>query len=424
MTEFITGEYGSGEYGSSPYGSFRDFIVTGAAALSTNVIDVEFNDTLAVDSAATDPANYAISPPVTVLSVVIPPDSISSVRLIVEPSVTHQLYTVTVTGVRSAFDTPIDLLHNTATFVGPGPALVASGLAPTRIHLIFLDGPRLQNAALTDPTKYTVLRVDGTPIAVSSVIVEPTAASVVLVLAGPMQTTSLYVITVAPEVVSVPGLPSIPPTTTFVWIQKPLTATFRGSAFSGEASGGLFGNPLGLVFFSPAFVTSTPNSVIQVDEVDVCSKAYDSYVFPKPIDPRPLYTFGGPVQPSHLNRDSLFAPFPRLAEAKFTLDFTNVEPMPQAVDGAVSVTLQERWDHTRVSLLNNTAWNLFDNTSTSVPPMFITADNLTPIPAGGASLLILSMPMTAGADVSAGAVLALAATSALTATATVTAMET
>jgi len=145
----------------------------------------------------------------------------------------------------------------------------------------------------------------------------------------------------------------------------------------------LFGNPQGLVFFSPSLITGgAPSSSIQVDEVKVCTTAYDSYKLPQPIDPQPFFTFSPLSPPSLLNSPgmTLFADFYRLGEAKHTLHDARVETAPPPSDIGASMVLTEVWPPLRAALLNSTGWALF-NGGASPPYNFITADNLSPFPA-------------------------------------------
>jgi hypothetical protein len=148
-----------------------------------------------------------------------------------------------------------------------------------------------------------------------------------------------------------------------------------------------------LVFFSPALETAAANSVIQVDQVDVCTRAYDEYKPPKPIDPGVLFTHGldvTPVQGTTLNNAGivLWVGFPRLVDAKLELTDTREDTLPAPVDGPADAILTEAWDLAYVSLLNNVAWKLFDNAG-EPPTYFKTADNLAPIPAGTVTVINL-----------------------------------
>lgn len=146
----------------------------------------------------------------------------------------------------------------------------------------------------------------------------------------------------------------------------------------------LFGNPEGLVFFSPALkLGGSSQSSIQVDKVETCTQAYDKYSFPQPIDPLPLFTHGVGVVPTPvattLNTGVLFAGFYRLAEAKLNLQDSHEEEILPLVDIGATITLTQVLLPEDVSLLNSTTWALFNNV---VPPpyVFTTADNLSPFP--------------------------------------------
>jgi len=141
----------------------------------------------------------------------------------------------------------------------------------------------------------------------------------------------------------------------------------------------LFGSPQGLVFFSPSLVPGgAPNSSIQVDEVNACTTAYDSYVFPKPVDPVALFTFS-PFGASTLNNASLFTNFYRLGEARHNLAIKEDELVSPASDIGATMVLTEVWPPLRAALLNSPGWTLF--TGAAAPPYnFITADNLSPFP--------------------------------------------
>lgn len=151
------------------------------------------------------------------------------------------------------------------------------------------------------------------------------------------------------------------------------------------AIAGLFGNPQGLVFFSPSLKTGgAPLSSIQVDSVEACTQAFDSYTFPKTIDPSPLYTHGGGIVPTPnlttLNNNVFFVEFYRLGEAKHKVKDRPQDTLPAPVDIGATITLKQVYPPTRVALLSNTGWKLFDN-SAPPPYPFITVDNLSPLPA-------------------------------------------
>jgi len=146
----------------------------------------------------------------------------------------------------------------------------------------------------------------------------------------------------------------------------------------------LFGNPEGLVFFSPSLKTGgAATSSIQVDKVDTCTQAFDKYTFPQPVDPPPLFTHGGGVVPTpvatNLNTSILFAGFYRLGEAKLNLSDAEEDALPPPIDIGATFTLTQVHLPEDVSLLNATTWVLFDG-NPSPPYAFTTADNLSPFP--------------------------------------------
>ncbi len=159
--------------------------------------------------------------------------------------------------------------------------------------------------------------------------------------------------------------------------------TIKLEDFSNLSPGGLLGDAKGQVFFSPALVSAAANSTIQVDEVDVCVRAYDSYTFPVLSDPFLFFTFPlnpGPTTPVSVlgGGGVLWAPPSRLAEAWFEFNWLNEDTIGSVVDSGATATLEEPLDSTLISLLNNAHWKLFDGVS----PSFITASNLAPIPPG------------------------------------------
>jgi hypothetical protein len=149
------------------------------------------------------------------------------------------------------------------------------------------------------------------------------------------------------------------------------------SRFSGEVSGGLLGQPLGQIYFSPALETAIANSSVEVDEVSLCTRAWDQYTFPELPDPPILYTFS--VGETSVIGNVLWAPAERLGLAQVILHDLRQETMPAAVDGPADATLVETIDITRASFLNDERWKLYDGGGATV---FSTADNLTPIGPG------------------------------------------
>ncbi len=399
------GILGTDEYGVDPYGSTPDLIqVLGADTLNQRLVRATFSDTLDYSNPALlDPTSYTITPFIsgpqspTVLSVA----GSGAVGVLLRTTPLQYLrYILTVVGpVTSVEGGGVDPDFNTALFTGFAEGGLFRGVAvsSTRVRLVFTI-PLLNNEALSDPANYTVTGLVGNNVPVYAVEVGPSLTDVTLLLDKTLSTTEWYVANVGTSVLTADLLPITPSAAKFQYVQPSISVTFPLGAFSGEAQGGLFGTPLGLVFFSPALTTPAANSVIQVDEVSVCTRAYDSYVFPIVTDPSPLFTFKPGGTNGNLNTTVLWAPWPRLNEASLSVSDMQEDTLPVPTDGPAEATLREPWLSTRVALLNNIGWKTFDNTGLVVPPLFICADNLTPIPSGGSLLLFLNIPIEGGSD--------------------------
>lgn len=411
----LPGSFGIGTLGTSPYGSgLLPFGVLGATALNPHLVEVQFSDLLDfADPAILNPANYTLIPGLTITSVTI--ESAQSVRLVTSAQ-SAVIYEVDVTTARSLNGTLLNPALNKAFFTGfPEVAGYFSlGTAPTRVRLVF-TAPMAIDAALTDPASYLVRDIQGTGLTVLSAAPEQAThpRSVVLTLGSPMRTTQWYETTLVGALLTEGGLTPQPATSVFQYIKPEASFGVPLDVFTGEVQGGLFGTPAGLVFFSPALQASIPNSIIQVDQVDACTTAYDQYTPPSPPDPAPFFTWSALGSQTTLGQQgiSLWAPFPRLMEARFELTFpatSMVEPMPPAFDESCSILMRQQWDISFVALLNNPAWKLWDNTSVLVPPLFICAqNNAGPIPPGVESITVLHQGLVAGAVVHAPAHLTL-----------------
>jgi hypothetical protein len=392
----LPGAYGTDGFGSDPYGYVaQPFSVLSATVINPKIVTLTFDSQIDFGNPATlvgssySVVDVATSLPLLVLSVT--PGGASSVNLKVSPAIDFALYLATVTGdVRSLAGTPLNPLHKSAYFNGqaPGGVFDAAATSSTRIRLLFKVA-LLNNATLASAGSYTVTDLLGVPIPVLQAVVEPSLTAVTLLLGASMSTTEWYIATVGPDVRTAASLQVLPATSKFQYVQNAASISFDLSKFTGEVRGGLFGNPLGLVFFSPALSAPAANSVLQVDSVTVCTRAYDTYTIPIPIDPPPFYTWGQRMPVRTLNTTVLWAPFPRLVEARTVVSDRRDEAMPLAVDSRCIATLNEPWAHDQVALLNNTAWKLFDNTGLTVPPLFICANNLVPIPPGPPTTIVL-----------------------------------
>lgn len=393
-----TGNYGLSLFGIDPFGSGSAvFGVASATSYSPHFVQVRFTDLFdPSDTAFTDPGNYGISPPLAVNAVII--ESAGSVVLETDAQ-SLVTYTVTVAAGRSFAGIPMIPPNNTADFTG-SPLIV--GYTPvatssTRVRCIF-NTEMLLNAALSDPTSYTVTDLNGIAVPVISAQPEqpgPGPLSVVLTLGVELQTTTWYQTILNSGIVDINGHAPQPSAVDFQWVLPVLTVSVPIPEFSGEVSGGPFGDHNGLVFFSPSLNVAAPNSIIQVEDVSVCTTAYDQYRFPAPRDPSPFYIWS-PLGPhTVLGQPGIVLFRDLLGEARFSLEFTashQIEYMPEPFDGSCSIVMRAGFAPGYVSLLNNLTWTLFNGTST-VPPMFICANNLAPIPVGPETIIVLHQAM-------------------------------
>jgi len=380
----LLGPYGSGEYGLGPYGgayppygleSVTPLTPTLVRVRYTAIFDTTFPPLLSI-------ANYSVFPSLIIHTVVL--ESAQTVLLITDPQV-EIVYTLTIDEARGYFGQPLDPALDSRTFLGIplSPTFFAVATRSTRVRAVFSE-PMLQNSALTDPAHYVLTDLSGNSISVLAVETEQgvDVRSIVLTLGSNLADERHYQLTVLTGIVTVTSRPLSPDTSVFQWIENALRVSIPLDQFSGEVQNGLYGIHGGLVFFSPALVTAAANSIIQVDDVSVCTKAYDKYRFPIPVDPPVLFTYGVGGTVTTLNSTaSLWAKFPRLCEATLNLENHLNDTVPIPEDGPCDATFRETWDLSFVSLLNNVSWKLFDNAGTP-PVYFITANNLVPIPPG------------------------------------------
>jgi hypothetical protein len=244
----------------------------------------------------------------------------------------------------------------------------AKGIAPTRVLLVF--GTLMPNTpTLTNTATYQVTRIDGTVVPIASV--QAYASAIILTLSTPLTSSRFYIVTIAGALL-IDGVSLATAQSMFQWIEGKKSIRLPLRNFSGEVSGGLLGEPLE----APAAA-----SAIQVDEVSVCTKAYDSYVMPQPVDPPLLFTYSSIYPNTTLNSSALWAGFPTMVEARIEPTLHEADTKDPYDDGSFTAILEETWDPAYVSLLNSTGWKLFDNAGTP-PSYFMTANNTAVIPAG------------------------------------------
>jgi hypothetical protein len=332
--------------------------------------------------------NYNIVPTLVIDSVVAGPTS-RTVRLTTEEQ-NPTVYTVTVDQAESVPGDTLDPAAKTAVIAGFGsaPIFFAAAQSRTKIQLVFSEEME-QNFYLTDTSSYLVTDLNMNTVAVASATVfGPTPAQrVTLGLGAPLDPGGYYVVWVTnPNVKTASGLSLNPNYDMLQWGEMQAAVRVAPisidiSRFSGEVSGGLLGQPLGQVFFSPALDAAIAASTIQIDSVSCCTRAYDVYTVPSIPDPNPL-TIWAPNQSSISviggSGDVLWATAERLGQARADLSDFREETVAAPTDGPADATLQETFDQSRVSLLNVDTWVLYDGVGTS----FSTADNLTSIPAG------------------------------------------
>lgn len=280
------------------------------------------------------------------------------------------------------------------TIIIPHPVVGAD--SPTKVQVNFRV-PMSLSGAFTNPSNYIITEVEGgisVPV-LSITISGPAPHSVaVLELGSSLSSKDYYSLEINPSIVSVTGHSSVPDIVIFQWadMTRPLFGVpleISIEDFSGEVSGGILGNPDGLVFFTPAYDTVGGTSTIEVEDVSVCTTAYDEYHLPRPLDPIPLMTFGGSV-PSLIGSSSvLWAPADRLGQARLDLEVDHSELFVPAYDSPAYAELVETIDISKASFLNDTRWKTFPATSAL---QFKTASNLSPIGPGPTSLRTLDWP--------------------------------
>lgn len=381
--------YGRDSYGRDRYGSLPELGLLQAYSLGPTSVGLRFATPLDPTHGSTlNPASYSI-PGLTVLGVqFLYPDVL---RLITTPQ-SWLLYVVTVDPpVRNISYLPIEIDQRVGTFTGYAltPALTGNAISSTRIQILVTDD-LLLNAALSDPSSYQVISETGlvlTVIAVFPRTFEGITKRIDLDVATPLIPLKPYRVVLGSGIQTTDGRAFVPPETTVVWRPKPLVVAAAIADFSGEVQGGLFGTPAGQVFFSPSLEAPAPTSAIQVDDLSVCSRAYEVYAPPVPVDPMPLRTFGT-FNPGETNNPAfvLWAPFPRLQETKFDLVQRENDPYAGAVDGRCVAVLEEPLDPAFISLLNVPYWQTF---GTGVLNPFKTANNLAPIPPGSTTTVII-----------------------------------
>jgi hypothetical protein len=214
------------------------------------------------------------------------------------------------------------------------PGFSAQGQSKRKVMLSFQSVMQV-NAALTNPANYTVTKVDGTAVGITSINVVGTQNQhVELILGADLLSSnhySVYINTVPQTVLS----QSISPDKAlFQWIERLSPINIDIAQFSGEVTSGLLGTPAGQVFFSPALTEDAANSVIQIEDIRLCTRAFDVYTIPNTSGAPTFYTWPTPSTiPSLLNGDDRLVPASaRLGWARAVLTPTMPPGPPVYID--------------------------------------------------------------------------------------------
>lgn len=269
----------------------------------------------------------------------------------------------------------------TATFT-------AAAQSERKIRLQFSE-PMAIDAEFTDPANYQLTRLDGYVIPINTVEqTGPDDTRAQLILDQDLTPFTYYSVQLSPALQTEAGNVLTPDRALFQWKRsnvRPIRLEIK--RFSGEVTGGLLGTPAGQVFFSPALGTSVANSVVEVENVSVCTRAFDVYTLPgAPELMRPrLFTFPAPsVGGSALIGAAggvLHGKAQRVGLPTVALTDLQTDEFSTPVDGPAEGMLVESIDITRASFLNDGRWRTFPGTGASLG-VFRTADNQTSIGSG------------------------------------------
>lgn len=375
--------FGGLPFGLGPFGTeLNPLRVERAASISRTIVRLDFSAALDAGHASNfNPAYYVIAGlSVTNVDVLGPSSVILQTTL--QTTTTYNVVVSAAVGVlQAASGAPLDPSANTASFVGGLDTGVFDAVAqsPLKLRLNFSTDMQIDSAFL-DPQNYEIAEGDGLPVAVDVVAtIGDDLRRAEVLLKAELTPFALYSLRVSASVRTVLNAPLFPDQAVVRWLRAvPQPIKIRIAEFSGEVTGGLLGAPAGQVFFSPAFGSTTANSLIEVEQVSVCTKAYD--ICRRPPEPaRYQATFLGPA---------VLAPFPVLwgpahliGDPAMVLTDLQEDVVPTPSDGDPAGLLVETIDITRASFLNDGRWRLFPGTGASLGA-FRTADNATPIGPG------------------------------------------
>lgn len=278
------------------------------------------------------------------------------------------------------------------------PSIIVAAQSPTKVEVVFSVAMSIDSNFL-NAASYTITQVEGS-IQVPVLSVEASGPlpiqRVTLEIGTPLESKRYYFLNVSHSVISLTGDFSVPDYDRFQWKDQ-TTPIFRSPLeipiqdFSGEVRGGILGQPDGLVFFSPAYDDVASTSTIELEQLSVCTLAYDSYEMPNPPDPAPLRTWG-PGNTSVLGPTSvLWAPHDRLGLPRMDLKYEPHEAQFEpAYDLNLTAVLAETIDITKGGgFMNDLRWKTFPGTGATV---FKTAANKTTIGPGPTTPLHLDWP--------------------------------
>lgn len=345
----------------------------------TSLVDPLFPDNL-------DAASYTI-PGLTVFSANFNPTFTHSIFLTTSEQLA-QSYTLTVALTTQGLSGDVmNPLANTANFLGfpLAPSFFATAQSDTKIMVTFVQ-TMMVDAALTDPSNYTVRHANGTVHTINTVNqVGLEDRHVELLLSTSLSSGNFYSVTIDASVQTSGGQGLYPDADLFRWVKDNTFTVVELDRFSGEVSTGLLGQPAGQVFVSPALETLAANSILEIDEISVCTRAFDVYQIPSIPDPPVLFTWPPPSTvstSSNLNGPGVLrASAERLGLARMNLSDFQEDTFTAPVDGPADATLVETIDITTGGFLNDSRWETYPAATASIG-VFNTADNLSPIGPG------------------------------------------
>lgn len=265
------------------------------------------------------------------------------------------------------------------------PTFTTAAQSSTKVALLFTD-EMSDNAALTNPSSYGVTDLQGNSITVLSVTAgQAPITRVELELGSSLNPFNWYPVTVAISVETATHVSLNPRSRLIQWTPRSLEWNIRIPLFTGEVEEGLLGEPAGQIFFSPALETALGNSILEVDDANLCTKAFDEYEIPQTDSSEPFNIWNIYAPSSLLGQAVLWAPSDQQGRPRFDLSDLREDTVSPPVDGPADAVLGER-DPNRISLLNNSSWVLFDN----IGQPFVTADTINgPIPVVNGSTINL-----------------------------------